>query len=106
MPARLSGSEAAIRSGVSSGFLLNARSKSIASGLANCSPRKPETNRPPRISPRASSRRRTIKQVPPCGGQDLTCEKVAEDDSPSAQQLPRERFMPLVQRFRWIPLSA
>jgi len=30
-----------------------------ASGKANCSPEKPATNRPPRISPRASSWRKT-----------------------------------------------
>ena len=33
------------------------RSKPTASGSANCSPEKPATKRPPRISPRASSRR-------------------------------------------------
>ena len=34
---------------------LTVRSISTASGRANCSPMKPETKRPPRISPRASS---------------------------------------------------
>jgi len=33
------------------------RSMPTASGSANCSPEKPATKRPPRISPRASSRR-------------------------------------------------
>ena len=42
----------------SSGLRRASRSCPIASGSANCSPEKPATNRPPRISPRASSRRR------------------------------------------------
>ena len=37
----------------------NSRNRSTASGSANCSPDIPDTNRPPRISPRASSVRYT-----------------------------------------------
>ena len=39
-----------------------ARSRSMASGRANCSPTKPATKRPPRISPRASMRRSTTSR--------------------------------------------
>src|SRR5438067_10145705 len=39
------------------GIFRVARRDSTATGKANCSPRNPSTNRPPRISPRASSRR-------------------------------------------------
>ena len=41
----------------SAGMRRTSRSRSTASGSANCSPDMPVTNRPPRISPRASSRR-------------------------------------------------
>src|SRR5258708_4251287 len=60
MPTRLRGS--APESATSAPLLsssLTARSGPTASASANCSPRKPETKRPPRISPRASSRRYT-----------------------------------------------
>lgn len=40
--------------------LFTLRSASAASGKANCSPTNPETNLPPRISPLASSRRKTL----------------------------------------------
>ena len=40
-----------------SGRFLSARKASSASGSANCSPVKPETNRPPRSSPLDSIRR-------------------------------------------------
>src|SRR3954468_10400354 len=57
MPTKFNGSaaETAINSSVG-GALRNARSESTAIGNANCSPRKPETKRPPRTSPLSSSR--------------------------------------------------
>ena len=60
IPARFNGSQDdTITSRSSASRFLQRRKASAASGRANCSPTKPETNRPPRISPRASSLRRT-----------------------------------------------
>ena len=53
--AGLSAAAICCSSGVEAGR--KAASASIASGNANCSPEKPYTKRPPRISPRASRRR-------------------------------------------------
>ncbi len=58
IPARFAGSAAATAMVAVHSRLRAARSESTASGRANCSPPKPETKRPPRISPRASRRRR------------------------------------------------
>src|SRR5262245_39720200 len=64
MPTRLSGSAA----DTSTPPPLPARRRTLrnastASGSANCSPVKPSTKRPPRISPRASSRRRAYSNA-------------------------------------------
>src|SRR6266481_8654900 len=61
MPTRFRGS-AADSTIVSPEFgnLRVARNDSTATGRANCSPRKPSTKRPPRISPRSSRRRKAI----------------------------------------------
>ena len=63
MPVKFSGSAGAISS--CSPVLAErrrCRSRSSASGRANCSPTNPLTNRPPRISPRASMRRYTCNR--------------------------------------------
>ena len=62
MPARFNGSAAATCNVISEGVRRMDRRRSTASGRANCSPRKPDTKRPPRISPRASMRRSAIKR--------------------------------------------
>ena len=60
MPIRLSGSAPdSDTHWPDEGFRRISRMRPIASGSANCSPEKPATKRPPRISPRASSRRYT-----------------------------------------------
>ena len=69
-----------------------ARSSSSASGSANCSPTKPVTNRPPRISPRASSRRSATSEVAPRRQAGLAREQVAEHDAVAVQQLARRRL--------------
>jgi len=58
-PTKFMGSAAAIMTaGISWSVRVRpARSMSAASGNANCSPPNPDTNRPPRTAPRASSRR-------------------------------------------------
>ena len=58
MPTRFKGSAPDTEIQASSaGLRRTSRSKPTASERANCSPEKPATKRPPRISPRASSRR-------------------------------------------------
>ena len=58
MPVRLSGSAPPMMTRRSlAAERRTSRRRSTASGRANCSPDMPVTNRPPRISPRASSRR-------------------------------------------------
>ena len=60
IPTRFSGSQAETTSNVPvAGARCASRRATTASGNANCSPTKPDTNRPPRISPLASRRRYT-----------------------------------------------
>ena len=62
------------------------RRDSTASGRAYCSPKGPETKRPPRISPRASRRRRMGSEVAPLGGVGFAGEEIAEEDAVAAEE--------------------
>src|SRR6185437_5283468 len=63
IPARFNGSAADIVTiSPVGGMLFMARRDSTATGKANCSPMKPLIKRPPRISPRSSSRRNEISR--------------------------------------------
>ena len=68
-----------------------ARSDSTASGSANCSPRKPLTKRPPRISPRSSSRLIVIR-VHAISVRSSRAQKLAKHDSVAAKEHPAGCF--------------
>ena len=93
IPTRLSGS-AADRTIISPvfGSLRVARNDSTATGRANCSPRKPSTKRPPRISPRSSSRRKAICNSRHLGRLVSRESRVAKDDAIALEQHPAGRF--------------
>ena len=59
---------------------------------ANCSPRKPLTNRPPRISAAIFEAAESDEQLAPFGKIGFAREKFAEDDSVAAQKHPAGGF--------------
>ena len=89
IPTRFSGSAAdSVIVSPLNGRLRIARTDSTATGKANCSPRNPSTNRPPRISPRSSSRRNRHQQFAPRRQVRLPRQQIANHNSVAPQQHP------------------
>ena len=92
MPARLSGSAPDSETSASDGGLRRiSRSAPTASGSANCSPEKPATKRPPRISPRALEPAIDAQQLAPRRQPaGLALEQAPEHHAVAAQQRARD----------------
>ena len=92
-PVRFSESAAlSVTMAPSAGMRRTRRSVSTASGSAYCSPVKPATNRPPRISPPASRRRNSRTRSRHGTVIGLACKQRLEHHAVAAQQGARHRL--------------
>src|SRR5579864_5317648 len=92
IPIKLSGSAAEmVTTSPAGGSLRFARKDSTAIGSANCSPRKPSTKRPPRISSRFQPAKRQL-HLAPLREIALAGQQVAEDHAVTFEQHPAGCF--------------